>query len=424
MPDDELHAAGLPGGDDRIERAEIVVGVPSFNCARTIGRVVEAVVAGLTRDFGGASCAVVNADAGSHDATPELARQAAGGALPVVAVRSRPPVAGALAPTRPGLAGDAGALRAVLAEAGRLGARACALVDGDVGDITPEWIGGLLRPVLDDGIDLVAPLYARHRYEGLLTGGLLYPLTRALYGVRVRQPVGGHFGLSGRLAAQLLRAGIWERGGTPGSLDLWMVTSAAADGRRIGQAPLGPLRRGGRRAAVELGASFAAAVGTAFGLMEEYRPVWWSVVATSEVPTYGPPVTLGVDPVSVNLDRMVSTFRQGLADLMPDWRRALGIETCEALAALGNDGAARFRFPPDLWARAVYDGAVAYHQRRLPRRHLLRAMIPLYLGRCAAFVLDTEAHDAAGVEADIEGVCGAFEAMKPHLLDRWDDPRS
>jgi hypothetical protein len=110
-----------------------------------------------------------------------------------------------------------------------------------------------------------------------------------------------------------------------------------------------------------------------------------------------------------------------VADLMSVWRRALRPDTCAALVAL--EEAADFIFPPELWARSVYDCAVAYHCRSLPRRHLLRAMIPLYLGRAAAFVMRTASCGAAEVEAEIEGLCGSFESLKPHLLDRWDAPR-
>jgi hypothetical protein len=38
-------------------------------------------------------------------------------------------------------------------------------------------------------------------------------------------------------------------------------------------------------------------------------------------------------------------------------------------------------------------------------------------------VLETNDGDAAAVEAEVEALCGVFETMKPHLLDRWDARR-
>ena len=39
-----------------------------------------------------------------------------------------------------------------------------------------------------------------------------------------------------------------------------------------------------------------------------------------------------------------------------------------------------FALPDSLWARVVYDAAVAYRNRVLPRDHVLKAFTPLYLG--------------------------------------------
>jgi hypothetical protein len=53
------------------------------------------------------------------------------------------------------------------------------------------------------------------------------------------------------------------------------------------------------------------------------------------------------------------------------------------------------------------------------RDHLLRSLVPLYLGRTAAFVEATAARDAAGTEASLESVAAAFERLKPYLVARW-----
>ena len=85
-------------------------------------------------------------------------------------------------------------------------------MDSDLRSITPEWIELLLGPVLEHGFDYVAPLYLRHKYDGTITNSIVYPLTRSLYGREVRQPIGGEFGFSGRLASHYLRR---SRSGRP-----------------------------------------------------------------------------------------------------------------------------------------------------------------------------------------------------------------
>ena len=67
----------------------------------------------------------------------------------------------------------------------------------------------------------------------------------------------------------------------------------------------------------------------------------------------------------------------------------------------------------------VGEFAVAHHERRLPRDHLLRALTPLYLGRVAAFVLETQASSPPGAIDAVERVGLAFEAEKATLSARW-----
>ena len=78
-----------------------------------------------------------------------------------------------------------------------------------------------------------------------------------------------------------------------------------------------------------------------------------------------------------------------------------------------------FRLPPPLWARVVSDFAVAYHERRLSRDHLLRALTPLYLGRVAAFIAEARATRLEKIPAIFETIDRAFEAEKEHLVARW-----
>ena len=67
-----------------IGSADIVIGIPSYNNAATIGHVVRAAQAGLAKYFPGYRSVVVNSDGGSRDGTPDVVRgvggrQASGG---------------------------------------------------------------------------------------------------------------------------------------------------------------------------------------------------------------------------------------------------------------------------------------------------------------------------------------------------------
>ncbi|MDE3120072.1 MAG: glycosyl transferase family 2, partial [Nitrospirota bacterium] len=56
--------------------ADVLVGIPSFNNAGTIGHVVRAVSAGLAKYFPAARAVLVNSDGGSSDGTPDVVARA------------------------------------------------------------------------------------------------------------------------------------------------------------------------------------------------------------------------------------------------------------------------------------------------------------------------------------------------------------
>jgi hypothetical protein len=116
--------------------------------------------------------------------------------------------------------------------------KACACFDSDLLSITGEWVKFLVDPVIK-GSDYVAPYYCRDKYDGTITNNICYPLTRALYGIRVRQPIGGDFGFSGKLAAFYAHQEAWETDVAKFGIDIWMTTTAINEGYKICQAYMG-----------------------------------------------------------------------------------------------------------------------------------------------------------------------------------------
>jgi glycosyltransferase involved in cell wall biosynthesis len=408
---------------DRVGPVEIVIGIPSYNNARTIGHVVRAISAGLAKYYPDRPAVLVNSDGGSGDGTPErvLAEEAGEHRTLLVSHPAQP--LHRLTTGYLGVPGKGSALRTIFNVAARVQARACAVVDADLRSINPHWVELLLEPVLREGMDFVAPLYARHKYDGTITNSIVYPLTRALYGRRIRQPIGGDFGFSGALAAHFAAADAWESDVARYGVDIWMTTAAVAGGFKVAQAYLGAKIHDTKDPGADLTTMFTQVVGTVFELMERHHGAWAAVQGSDDVPTFGFRYTVGVEPVAVNVERMVTMFRQGAADLMPVWRRMLSEETCAALAGMAHPDS-RERLTAELWVRAVYEASASHHRGVLPRPHLLQAMIPLYLGRTAAFVSDTATAGPEDVETEIEQLCQLYERHKPYLIERWDARRA
>jgi glucosylglycerate synthase len=401
--------------------ADLLVGIPSYDNARTIGHVVRAVSVGLAKHFPGMRAVIVNSDGGSRDGTPEVvASTEIGSPQTILARHPLGPVHKILTPYH-GVPGKGSALRTIFAIAERLQARACAVVDSDLRSITPAWIELLLGPVVEHGFDYVAPLYLRHKYDGTITNSIVYPLTRSLYGRVVRQPIGGEFGFSGRLASHYLSRPVWESDVARFGVDIWMTTTAIADSFRVCESFLGAKIHDPKDPSADLTAMLVQVVAAVFDLMEAYHERWEAVEKAEAVPLFGFPHGVGLEPVTVNVARMLGIFDQGVRDLREVWAVALEPDVLRDVAALAGAGQDAFRFPDPLWVRVVHDFAIAYRGRVLPRDQLLRSLVPLYLGRTAAFVLATAAKDAAEVEAAIGALADEFVRQKPDLRARWPE---
>jgi glycosyltransferase involved in cell wall biosynthesis len=404
---------------EEIKEADILVGIPSYNNVRTVGHVVRAVTAGLAKYFPGAKAVLLNSDGGSTDGTQEEVKKVQIEDFKTI-LTSYPvyPIHKVVTPYH-GPPGKGSAFRTIFEAAKSLKAKACAVVDSDLRSITPEWMELLLRPIYEEGFDYVAPLYARHKFDGTITNSIVYPLTRTLYGKRVRQPIGGDFGLSARLAEFYLTKNVWETDVARFGIDIWMTTLAIAEGYKVCQSFLGAKIHDAKDPGSDLGPMFTQVVSSVFGLTAEYQHLWKDVKGSEPVPIFGFHYEVGLEAVSVNVARMIGNFRLGVKDLMGIWEKILPHETVlwlESIERLSNEA---FFFSEDLWVRVVYDFAVAYHKGTVHRDHLLKSMIPLYLGRVASFVTENRESSAREVEEKIEGLCKLFEEMKPYLIEHW-----
>ncbi len=120
---------------------------------------------------------------------------------------------------------------------------------------------------------------------------------------------------------------------------------------------------------------------------------------------------------------MIDHYRRGVRDLEPIWRTVFDRDTMERLRGLALRAGADFVIDDELWVDVTYGLAVACHSRMSERADLVRAALPLYMGRVASFVTELAEADAVAVEARIERLCGAFEAQKATLRRNWADGR-
>jgi len=155
----------------------------------------------------------------------------------------------------------------------------------------------------------------------------------------------------------LLTRNVWESDVARFGIDIWMTTLAIAEGYRVCQSFLGAKIHDAKDPGSDLGPMFTQVVSSVYGLMGEYQNVWKKVNSSEPIPTFGFHYEVGLEPVAVNLDRMIGNFRLGVKELIDIWKKALPSETILWLESIERQSNEAFSFPQDLWVRIVYDFA-------------------------------------------------------------------
>ncbi len=403
-----------------VGEVDILVGLPTYNNAKTIDPVVAAIQGGILQWFSRDRAAIINVDAGSRDGTPELVVSAS-----INDVRRREFNRFSLRTlhsisTQYGNSVARGtALRTILAAAELLGAKATAVISPDAANMTPDWLRALLVPVSKENFDLVLPTYARPKSDGLLITNLLYPVMRALYGLRIREPYASEFAFSGRVGSQFLAQNLWNDEARAGC-EVRLTLAALTGGFRIGQSFLGTKNHMERHAA-DLVPALRQTIGVLFSSMESDFSLWSSKTGSQPIPTTGAEQQQQFSESSqrVNRKRLMEMFRSGVAELKSVFQAILSPGTLGELQGIAELEEADFDYSAELWVKTVYEFAAAHHKSVINRDHTIQALAPLFRGRALAFLLENRNASPLEVETHVENLCLEFERLKPYLLQMW-----
>jgi glucosylglycerate synthase len=402
-----------------VGHVDILVGVPTLNNAPTIVQVVRAAQAGLSRHFPRARTLLFNSDGGSDDRTPALVRDSTPDDVETVIASHPLRTTHRITTPYHGLPGKSSALRVIFAVADLLSADAVVILDPDVTSVTPDWIPALARPVRDDAVDFVAPLYPRASTDVPLVTQLVRPLVRAAYGWRLREPLVGEFGCSGRFAAHCLEQPVWANGLGREGVDLWLASEALAGGFRPGQAALGPRVIGHATPRPGLPDVFQQLMSAAIACLEYHTEYWLARAGADEVPEFGTvAICTETGPVP-DLRAMAAAFAHDIAALHPVLETILSPSTLQGVTDAAAGAPRRLVYPDDLWAATVFEFVLAHHRAVMTREHVTQVLLPLYLGRTASFLLEHAASSAATVDDALESLCLAFERAKPLAAAQW-----
>lgn len=400
---------------NNVKSADIIVGIPSYNEADSIAFPTDMVSRGLREFFPEARSVIINVDNNSPDGTGE-AFMATPTQQPKIYIS-----------TPDGVLGKGNNFRNLFRASVELNAKFVIVVDADLKSITPNWIRYLGEPLLGR-FDYVTPIYVRHKYDGTITNHIAYPLLRSLYGLRVRQPIGGDFGFSGKLARAFLAEKSWNNKVANFGIDIWMTTIAIARGFNVCQAFLGtPKIHRAKDPAEDLNKMFIEVVSTIFDLIVDFEYIWMDLAESRPSSIYG--FGLGVDEkppeVSVNTDKLLDSFKSGYKKYGELWEEVLPLpEMAQVVKLVEEPEKKSFFYHSDVWARILFSFAVAYKQEVIDHDHLMESLIPFYHSRVLSFVNKTHAFGTLETEEYLENIIRIFEREKFYLVTRWEETKN
>jgi glycosyltransferase involved in cell wall biosynthesis len=394
---------------EEIESADILVAIPCYNNELTIAHVIQMVTHGLAKHYRDLRSVIFIADGGSTDDTREVVKefQIKPWQEKVVSIYRGP-------------AGKGSALRSVFEAATWLKVQACAVVDSDLRSITSDWVKYLLDPVLAKGYQFVAPVYVRHKYDGTITNNIVYNLTRALYGKRIRQPIGGDFAFSRDAAKFYNEQDVWDTDVARFGIDIWMTTNAITQGFKICQSNLGVKIHDTKDPGFHLGPMFRQVLWTVFSLMERHESYWKDIRGSEPVEVSGYKGQIDPEPVKVDLEGLIQNFKIGFKQFSPLWREIFCKKCFSEIQKATKLDSQDFHLSTDAWIRILYELAATFHAWSVNRNKLIDLVTPLYYARVASFV--RQSWEMSTQEADdlVEEQAQRFEERKDYLIKMWD----
>jgi glucosylglycerate synthase len=253
----------------------------------------------------------------------------------------------------------------------------------------------------------------------LLNSGIICPLARSLYGKRMRNPMGPDLGVSRRLFQKVI--GIEPSGGAGIHPLASVAPMAFCEGLKVSELHVGA-RVYPQTDWTAVSSLLAQVLGPVFLDMERNAACWQRVRGSVPIPVIGQPVLPSPDVGKIDFSHLIESFQLGNRELQEIWSLVLPPTNVLELRKIARLAPEQFHMPDELWARIVYDFALAHRLRTINRDHLLKSLTPIYLAWVASYARELQNASRTASEQRIERLSLAFESGKPYLVSRWRWP--
>ena len=386
----------------KIGQADIVIGIPSLNEADNISFVAEQIDKGLEKYYKKYKSVIINVDNDSFDGTRD------------VFLKSKTKNPKIYVSTPSGVRGKGNNFLNLFEWAKKLDAKAVMVIDADLESVKPEWVKSFLEPILSGKYEYVTPSYARNEYDGTITNNITYPLIHGLYGMDLRQPIGGDFAFAPRLI-DIWTKERWYKTTKQYGVDIFMTMGAILGQAKICQVKLGEKIH--KPSAPKLGPMFSQVVSTLLKGIITSKDQWMNVKESHKVPILGnkkmgKPQSLSVDYKSMKVAALFEykTNREII-------KRALTPEVFNKVDAMFEKE--RIDFGKTLWTKVIYDVIYSYDTTDL-NAGLIEALKPLYFGRVISFIKFTLDLSCEESESEIREQAQRFWDLRSYLLRKYE----
>lgn len=386
----------------KIKKADIIVGIPSYNEADSIGFVVKQVDLGLKKYFPHSKNVIINVDNNSPDDTKQAFLQTKT-VTPKIYIS-----------TPPGVRGKGNNFYNLFKKVVELDGKIIIVVDSDLKSITPEWIKKLGQPI-ESGYDLILPLYNRNEYDGSITNHICYPLVYGVLGINARQPIGGEFAFSRMLIDYILKKS-WTKNIKNYGIDIFLTLNAIFGNFKIAQADL--LNKIHKPSAPKIGPMFFQVADTCFRLITQNKEKWLTKINPSAPPilyqfkNHAKPQRLPVDYKDLK-EKSLYEFSLYYEVLKKNFSPAV-YKSLEAMYLRRKI----LNIAPHLWIKTLYEMLYVY-DKSSSKMATIRALRPLYFGRTISFIRRTLELNSEESERKIQNQAEDFYKQRNYLLNKY-----
>jgi hypothetical protein len=296
-----------------------------------------------------------------------------------------------------------------------LQAKSVVLMDGDLLSIKPGWVQTISNPIIYGRADLTVPYYIRDKNDGVITNNLVYPFTRALYGIDIRQPIAGEYALSKNLYEILRNHPLFP---PDFGIDIFILTVAAAEGMYVKEGLYSLKIHESTNRYLEpekfLIPMFRKVTGSMFDLAKYYEKYWMKKPARWCSKVRRESFSQKPIPVLIDIENMRKSFQNEFLTLKDKIQQIVPNEVMVDLEHVIKNNA---EFNSELWVEVVYNFAAAYKRAvtQDDKYKLLDALKPLWIGRFVSYAIETKDMDINEAEVVLQKQAEVFEGKFDYL---------